>query len=578
MEAYQHATSKKVESLEKSVWKCIDTGLEQYRGTDHLMVIVDGLDELEGGQEQIAKTADHLAAMARKHSNVQTIVFSRGSASKAIQGKTRNLTITSDHTHGDLRLVIDSQLENYHHFRHQSEHAREKIVEQIHHVSKGNFLWAIMTVFLLKRESSHEGFDKALKAATESPKNIEEIITKLLSTIDLAKTDSQLILSWMLLVDRPLTMTEVRLLYQIDLSKKTLVERDIDGANDILAMLSPFVTEQDGFVRFRHSIVRQYMLSVQNEGKRIRNRRDAQTDLTMRLLAYCHFHLTKSQDPTLDVMEASEIQKLFARYGLLEYTVCNWIHHFKSSTLLQSNGTFQLTSDFKAIFPGTTRLPLLEWGCWETASTNTDAPHLCDLALRVRQEVLTQNHRSVLQSLIVCGNAYKNRDQITEAGSCFHRASKISQHVLRKHHAFTIACSTTFLTVTESLKITSRTEIVTWKEETLTYIIDTYKHQHGKTHDLVIRYYKMLAQLYVEIHEEHKAETVWRELREIIIIRFGKRSKVRKSYSSLVFYSRLLVCKIVGRAREFCFFLYRRLDWETDLSLMYRKRRAFRSS
>ncbi|KAL9593550.1 MAG: hypothetical protein Q9219_007499 [cf. Caloplaca sp. 3 TL-2023] len=531
VEARRYATSKNMDDLEKSLWKCIDTGLDQYQGTDYLMIVVDGLDELEGGNQHIIKTMNHLASLASKHSNVQTIVFSHGPVTKSSHGHTREFAITSDHTHEDLRLVIHSLLRRQNHFQHQDEHGRERIVGQLLHAARGNFIWARLAVSLLQRESSHDGFDKTLKSATESLKSVDEVLTRLTSTMDLAKTDFQLLLSWMLLADRPLTIAEVKLLFQIDLVKKTFVERDENAMNDVLSALKPFVTQQDGFIRFRHSTIRRYMLNIQTEGKRLRNRRDAQTDLTIRLLAYCHFHLTKMQDPTFDMMEDSEIQKLFSQYGLLEYAVCNWLYHFKSSSLHQSNGGFQLSSDFKAVFPGTTQMPLLEWGCWRGAESQAVDTYLYELALKVRQEVLTQSHRSVLQGLIVCGNAYRNKHQITEAGSCFYRASKISQHLLRKHHTFTVACSTTFLTVTESLKISSRTEVATWKEETLTYVIDTYKHQHGKTHDLVIRYTKMLAQLYVDIHEEQRAEKVWRELREIMVLRFGKGSKEEASIS-----------------------------------------------
>lgn len=534
VEARQHATSKDVESLEKSLWKCIDTGLDQYRGTEFVMIVVDGLDELEGGQQHITRTVNHLASIASKYGNVQVILSSRGSASKPSYGKTRNFAITSGHTHEDLRLVIDGLLEYYKHFRHQSEHAREKIVEQLVHAAKGNFLWAILTTSFLKRESTHDGFDKVLKHTAESPKSVEETIARLTSTMDLVRPDVHLLLSWMLLANRPFTVEEITLMYQVDLARKMFVERDTTTINDSLTILSPFVNQQDGFIRFRHSLIRQYMLSIQTEGKRLRNRHDAQTELTMRLLAYCHFHLTKNHDPTLNMMEDSEIQKLFAKHGLLDYVVSNWLYHFKYSSLHQNNGNFQLTPDFKAIFPATSQLPLLEWGCWNAAATNTNVTYSYELALRIRHEVLTPNHLSSLQGLIVCGNAYRIRGQVHEAASCFYRASKVSQHVLRKRHPFTIACSTTFLTVVESLKITSRTEVATWKEETLTYIIETYKHQHGKTHDLVIRNYKMLAQLYVDIHEEQKAETVWRELREIMIGRFGKGSKVCRAFKILL--------------------------------------------
>ena len=118
---------------------------------------------------------------------------------------------------------------------------------------------------------------------------------------------------------------------------------------------------------------------------------------------------------------------------------------------------------------------------------------------------------------------------------CFYRASRIGQGLLRENHAVTIGCTTTFLTITETIKTTTRTELATCKEGMLKYIISAYKHQHGATHDLAIRYYEMLAQLYVDIREEHHAETTWRELREIIVTRYGKGSEV--SYCKILPYS-----------------------------------------
>ncbi|KAL8729508.1 MAG: hypothetical protein Q9166_004680 [cf. Caloplaca sp. 2 TL-2023] len=531
MEAHRAAQFEILEAAEDSLWKCIDAGLSQYRGTDYLMFIVDGLDEMEGGQQQTTRFANRLAPLASKHRNVQVITCSRGPAIKSTQRKTRDFVITSDHTHEDLRLVIDNSLQGQTHFDLQGEHAREKIVEQLLHAANGNFLEAILTAFLLKRESTHDGFNKVLKAASESKVDVTDLVTRLTNTIDLTKTDVHLLISWMLVTSRPFTVSELNLLYQVDLAKRSFVEHDGHAIQNVLAALKPFISQEDGFVRFRHPIIRQHMLKIQKEGKKLRNRRDAQADITMRLLAYCHFHLGKPQEPIFEMMRESDMTDLFTKYGLLEYTVAHWLHHFRFSSFQQDNGTLQLHSDFKAIFPGTTTLPLLEWSYWGTAEATSEVIQLYELALRVRQEVLTQNHRAVLQGLIICGNAHKSKHQITEAVGCFYRASKISQQVLRKHHAFTVSCTTTFLTITESLSITSRVEVATWKEELLVYIIETYKHQHGKTHDLVIRYYKMLAQLYTDIHEEDHAEKIWREVREISIIRFGKGSKEETSIS-----------------------------------------------
>ena len=65
----------------------------------------------------------------------------------------------------------------------------------------------------------------------------------------------------------------------------------------------------------------------------------------------------------------------------------------------------------------------------------------------------------------------------------------------------------------------------------LKFVIDGCKHTHGRTSDIVIGYYKTLAQLYVDIHEEHQAAIIWRELKEIIIIRYGKGSEEETSVS-----------------------------------------------
>jgi len=75
------------------------------------------------------------------------------------------------------------------------------------------------------------------------------------------------------------------------------------------------------------------------------------------------------------------------------------------------------------------------------------------------------------------------------------------------------------------MTFTSRTELFTHKETMLKYIIGALKIQHGKTSEIVIRYTRVLAELYVAINEVHEAELIWRELHEIMVLRHGKGSK-----------------------------------------------------
>ena len=522
-QAYEDSSSKDTSNLEDSLWKYLDIALGRFASKHPLFVIIDGLDEVKGGEQNRKHVTHQLGALATKHTNIQAIILSRDPAPVPDKGKIHTFKITRDHTHDDCRHVAEHALHGYAHYQGQGEHGREAVVDQLIHAANGNFLALLLTINFLRQEKSHEGFIKAVKAAKDAPKSLDELIKKLVDTLDFSRPDTNHLLSWMLVAERPFSVTEVRNLLQIDLQKKHSVDRKTDIREDVKASLGALAIIDNGFVRFRHPTIRAHILNFLKEGKKVLGYQAAQTDLTMRLLAYCRFNLTDSREPALDMMAKTQVNELFESHRLLEYAVRYWTLHFRASSMYTSADNFQLSADFKAIFPSSTQFAMLEWTCWESL---VESIKTHELARQIRQDVLTEKHESVLQSLIICGILYQKWSKTTEASMCFYRASHIGQGILRENHTVTIGCTTKFLTITETIKTTTRTELATCKEGMLKYIINAYKHQHGKTHDLVIRYYKMLAQLYVDIREEHHAETIWRELREVVIIRYGKGSEV----------------------------------------------------
>lgn len=524
---YHIATSANIGRLEDAIWKCLDVGLDRLKRTGNVMIIVDGLDNISGGEQAAKVVANHLGSLAMKHSNVQLVLFSQVTTAPS-KGHTRKFEITSEHTHDDLRRVIDQALEGYKYFRDQGEHAREALVEKLLHAAHGNFLWGILTAVLLKQETSHENFMKAVEGTKQAPKSLEETIAKLVDSLDLARSDAGLLLSWILVAERPLNIAEIKCLLQMDLQKKFSVESKSDVKHDIGLALGPIVGISNGFLRFRHSAIRSYLTKIQVEGKKLFSYHAAHSDLTMRLLLYCKINLNDPTEPSFGMIDRAELENLWGKHALLEYAVRNWTSHFRCCPMHQTAGSLQISAEFKALFPTSPQLAILEWACWELETSGFDAIRTHELALRVREQVLTEKHESVVQSLIICGNMYRKTSKSNESADCFYRASHLGQLILRKHHPVTVTCTTTFLAITEIVTITTRTELVTRKEEMLKFIINVYTQQYKRTHDLVVRYYKMLAQLYVDIKEEHNAERVWRELREIVTERFGKGSEVRK--------------------------------------------------
>ena len=523
VQAYDASSSKDIDKLQDSLWTSLGRALGRFASKHPLFVIVDALDQVIGGEQFRKQVTGQLGALAGKHSNIQAIILSRDTGPKATNEKTQTFQISHDDTHEDMTHVAGHALHGYVHYQGQAEHDREAVVDKLVRASNGNFLGLLLTIKFLREEKSLEGFMKAVKAARETPKSLDELIQKLGETSDLSRPDTNHLLSWMLIAERPLAMTEMKNLLEIDLETKNSVDRKTDIKDDIKVLLGALVITDNGFIRFRHPAIRAHMLKLQKEGKRLMSYEAAQTNLTMRLLAYCQHKLTGVRDPTSDMLAKTEVNELFERHRLLEYAVQKWTLHFRATSMYTSGDNFRLSADLKAIFPGTAMLPILEWACWESSAESIKT---YELARRIREDIFTEKNESVLQSLIVCGSLYKKLSKTTEASMCFYRASYVGQRILRENHTVTIGCTTTFLTITESIKMTTRTELATCKEGMLKYIINAYKHQHGETHDLVIRYCKLLAQLYIEIREEHHAEIIWRELREIIITRYGKGSEV----------------------------------------------------
>jgi hypothetical protein len=510
-------------ALENELWDSIHVGLRNSKA-ENPIIIIDGLDD-RCGHKNAVSISNRIGELASKHRRVKAVVLARNSAHLP-KDKTQVFGITADHTHNDLEHIAKHALHECQHFLNQSDEEQRAIIHKLVHAAKGNFLWIELVTKALKQETSHDGFTKAVKSAKESPKHIDQLLWSLISdvTAEFSKAESVQLLSWLLVSERPLKIAEIKDLLRVNVQKKTLLGRTTDIEQDIKTFGGPLITVQNGIVRFRHGSIREQLLKISVAGEKLRGLPILQTEFVTRLLAYARLRLTH---PTSSVFECPEAVDL-DRDALLEYTVSNWIAHFKKSSLITTKNTMELTADFKASFPGSVQLALMEWSCWNSA---IDEASLHNLALQVRQEIFSEKHESVFQSLIICGHLYKKQSKTLDAGTCFYRASCLGRSIFKTYSAVTISCTTSFLAITKTEKTTTRTELVTRKEELLVYIISAYKQQHGKTHDLVIQYSKVLAELYVTIHEEHKAETIWKELREIMITRYGKGSSEETTIS-----------------------------------------------
>jgi hypothetical protein len=108
--------------------------------------------------------------------------------------------------------------------------------------------------------------------------------------------------------------------------------------------------------------------------------------------------------------------------------------------------------------------------------------------------------------MIICGRLHKKLSNIAETWLYFYRTARVGQSILKIYCTIILSCTTAFLQVSETVVNTTRTKTVARKEELPRYMISACKGQHCETSDTVIRYSKILAELYISIHEEQKAK------------------------------------------------------------------------
>lgn len=459
--------------LEEALWHALDVGFNFIPPENNLMLVIDGVDkeELRDGESSVQTIRERLRVVTSKHKNIKAIALSR-EAIFPEDTRVHKLVITLDHVHSDVEHVTEHYLQKYSHFREiKSEFEREKLVEKLVHASKGNFLWAFLTVGLLKRETSQKGFLEAVEAIKAHPKSLDETIDRIIDTLDFKKEDTKYLLSWLPITERPLTTAEIKCLLEVDLKSSSSAERKTGIKEIISSACSSLVVIQNEIVRIRHSAIRTRLIHLQKaENGKLLSRSAAHDELVLRILAYCNFTLTKAYEPTFEYIDPVDVDDLFHKHFLLDYAVRNWTLHFRHSTMHKSETSFRFPENMKTIFPASTQLALLEWTCWEAQSSSHEAISMHTLALRLREAIFTEKHESVLQNLIICGTFHRKLSRTKEAAGCFYRASHVGQAILRKYSTITTTCSTLFLTVTESITVTSRTEIVTRKEEVSSFL------------------------------------------------------------------------------------------------------------
>ena len=495
------------DAYERILWNALGDALKHpLAGVKDTIMIVDGLDELIEGQSSGQSVLNQLVNVTTHSKGVKFVGLS---TSLSLPESTRGMkyTITADNIRSDIHAVAIRSLSRTHNFTHKPAPEQESIVERLIDAANGSFLWAVLACEIIRSEKSQEAFNKTLTELPTSKSSVEDLVARLITLLK-PDEEAKTVLSWLVHTARPLTFEELECLFSIDTTNGTQSDRRVD-VNHIIESVAPLLSIRENVIRIRHNKVLGAVRTLLDNGKVTTTVKDRPLDLLLRILTYAKVSLHEKGEPTLDNTDQTLVDRLFRRYHFVEYVIRYWTWHLRQTSIVPTKGSdYKVSQELVKAFPESTNMPILEWLCWDDQFPGSQEVELHELVAKLRSKVFSENHPTVLQSYINTAFYYETLDDLSMTTKYFYYACTIGRNVLGVSHPIVVECSTRVLRYSDTLVTTTRSEIMTYREQVLIILISAYERQFGVSAEIVTETRRLLAELYVHIHEETKAAEI----------------------------------------------------------------------
>ncbi|KAF2193483.1 hypothetical protein K469DRAFT_789149 [Zopfia rhizophila CBS 207.26] len=492
--------------VEATLWSALEASLDEKK----LLILIDGLDQLSGVRIGNPPALQTLYEITKTKPNVKAIVLSRPVSDAALKHCQEYLALENQQeTSADMQHYVEDFIHSRSELRKLKDAEKHEIIHKYKEAANGSFLWTELQLQTIKHEDSASA---VLKLCQKAPKTVDESVDRLIAGLDVKRAETKHILSWVLAAERPLTLKEIKALLEVELDGCAYRPFSGNVEATVRQTCGSLVVIRDGLVYLRHPSIRERLLFTTSAGnkntKLVIDLKDAHRELTSRSLAYVKIHLRDDVDPQSDLCDAQTMVTAFMNYDLFEYAARYWVIHFRSSSLYDRSGNFNLPAQFKFCFSNATLLALFEGTCLARQYIACEAEKLQNLACTIRKTLFGEHSAAVLQSLILelrIGRNFKSSHLLAEYA---YEAWKISHHVCS---AIVIqALAEAFIEYSINVEISENAEFFSRKEEILEYLIRAVKH--GQNEAKEIQYMKMLAELYIAVNQVEKAVVIYREL------------------------------------------------------------------
>ncbi|RHZ57470.1 uncharacterized protein CDV56_103635 [Aspergillus thermomutatus] len=405
--AHMASTGATDTQVEDVLWSAVRMSMQSHM---HFMIVLDGLDQIKNAKTAMARFLARLQGSISGTSS-KIIVFSRELPAQQRLGKTtQQLSMTPALTQTDLLAAATDAIKSDGQFYGLAADQMDAMAQSIVARAQGCFVWVQLALESMRHEPT---FRSMMSAIQQAPRDVGELIGNHLSTIDISRSDIRCLLACLVASERPLRIKEVEELLSVDPQSLKLTPHANGAERNIFKPLGRLVMVRDGFVAFRHSMIRENLRQramsadsnySNNQGFPF-NLEEAHYDLLTRCLAWTRICVEEEVAISMDKMPVEQRDVLFDSHILLEYTSRYWFSHLLSSPMTTPDREFAFTPVFKNCLPNSVLFAQLELTGRESQFSRSSILELYRLSVAVRRVALGEKSLAFLQSLILSARA-----------------------------------------------------------------------------------------------------------------------------------------------------------------------------
>lgn len=513
--AYKNSKEKTGYSLESDLWTILDHTLATR--SQQNIIIIDGLDQIEGGFKAATSVRDRLHKMAIQKHSLRCILLVRPGLDSLHRG-VFDIALDARFIAEEIRQFLEGEVKQSFAFARFSAHEREIIIRRILDANFGSCLEVRMLLSCLDLEDSYPG---VLSKLSKTPRSLSSMIDSLILKLDFRQSTFSL-MAWLLVGQRLCTITELEQLTGHEYHN-TLIPAT-GSSSKRAPSCNSLVEMKRGKVQFIHPLIRDRLQELASRGKVALTTVAAHRCVAMESLAYIKSRLPADPEITFypsPKAELSASEKL-NEDPLFVHCVSSYIDHYDQSDLPKREGSRTVCPPvLMDVFPDSVSLALAEYTFWQSTKDHRSLERLLVRAIELRRFAFGKRSRSLAQSIASLARVRIDVGSDSEGFRTLMEAWDLTKDIYDENSPVRRECAEVYSATLRICRKRSDLQVPRDAERIVKYLWERLRLELGEVDPKVLQLGKDLAELYIETQRLEQAETIIRTLHRACLGAWG---------------------------------------------------------